>query len=373
MRVADPLIPQVAEEFQATPGAAAVIVTAFAIAYGLCQLVYGPLGDRFGKYLLVTVMSTVSVATVAAPAFAHSLPMLGLLRLVSGTTAAAIIPMAMAFIGDHVAYERRQPVLARFLSGQILGLLSGQVFGGIIGDLLGWREVFLALAALYLVVAALLWVELCSPRIPLPALSDRLSLNRLVGAYGLLLGRPWVRVVLAIVAIEGALFYGGFAFVGAYLRLRFGLGYAMVGLMLGGLGLGGLIYALVVRALVRRLGERGLVLGGAVVQVTSFAALAALPAYWLALPATTALGLGFYMLHNTLQTNATQMAPEMRGLAVSSFASFFFLGQALGVWLCGWLGDRLGFEAVLAASGVGMLLVGLAFARLLRRRPSLVS
>jgi MFS transporter, YNFM family, putative membrane transport protein len=160
MRVADPLVPQVAHDFAVTPGRAAIVVTAFALAYGLCQVVWGPVGDRFGKYRTIATMTLCSAATVAIAGFVHSLSALALARLVSGATAAALIPLSMAFIGDHVAYERRQPVIARFLTGQIMGLVAGQVFGGIFGDTLGWRAVFLLLGALYLLVGALLVLEL---------------------------------------------------------------------------------------------------------------------------------------------------------------------------------------------------------------------
>ena len=85
-------------------------------------------------------------------------------------------------------------------------------------------------------------------------------------------------------------------------------------------------------------------------------------------PALVLLGLGLYMLHNTLQTNATQMAPETRGLAVSTFANALFLGQAGGVWLCGLAVDRAGFAPVFLASGAALVLLGAAFAFLLRRR-----
>ena len=47
------------------------------------------------------------------------------------------------------------------------------------------------------------------------------------------------------------------------------------------------------------------------------------------------MGMGFYMLHNTLQTNATQMAPERRGTAVSQFAASLFIGQSVGVAIAG--------------------------------------
>ena len=52
--------------------------------------------------------------------------------------------------------------------------------------------------------------------------------------------------------------------------------------------------------------------------------------WWLAPIAVTFIGLGFYMLHNTLQTNATQMSPEARGTAVGLFSAALYLGETAG-------------------------------------------
>jgi MFS transporter, YNFM family, putative membrane transport protein len=87
-------------------------------------------------------------------------------------------------------------------------------------------------------------------------------------------------------------------------------------------------------------------------------------------PAMVLLGLGIHMLHNTLQTNATQLAPEARGLAVSTFANVLFLGQAAGVWLSGVAIDRIGFAPVFIVAGVALLAVGAVFALLLGSRPA---
>jgi predicted MFS family arabinose efflux permease len=80
------------------------------------------------------------------------------------------------------------------------------------------------------------------------------------------------------------------------------------------------------------------------------------------------MGLGFYMMHNTLQTHATQMAPERRGTAVAAFACCFFLGQSLGVGAAGLVVDRAGTQWVLAAGALGLLAVASAFNRLRSRR-----
>ena len=171
------------------------------------------------------------------------------------------------------------------------------------------------------------------------------------------------------VGAEAFLFYGAFTFVGAYLHDDFGLDYATVGILLGFMGLGGLLYALTVRVLVHALGERGLALWGGVALAVAFVIVASGPLTAMA-PAIALLGLGLHMLHNTLQTNATQMTPEARGLAVSTFANVLFLGQAAGVWLAGQVIDRSGFAPVFVAAAAALLAVGAAFALMLHRRPA---
>jgi predicted MFS family arabinose efflux permease len=371
MRAGDPLLPQVAAEFGVTAGEASVIATAFALAYGFCQLIYGALGDRFGKYRLVTLATLASAVTVASAGFVGSLGGLGAARLVAGATAAAIVPLSMAFIGDQVPYEQRQTVLARFLTGTISGIICGQVFGGVLGEAVGWRAVFLLLGGLFLVIGALLAVELRSSRVPPPRLTSSISMASLVEGYAVLLRRPWSRVVLATVCAEAFLFYGGFTFVGAYLHTGFGLDYAQVGILLGLMGLGGLLYALMVRWLVRGLGERGLSLYGGAAIAAGFAAVAISPLLIVA-PAMIVLGFGIHMLHNTLQTHATQLAPEARGLAVSTFANVLFMGQAAGVWLSGLAIDRIGFQPVFVGAGMALFVVGGAFALMLGRRAATI-
>jgi predicted MFS family arabinose efflux permease len=108
-------------------------------------------------------------------------------------------------------------------------------------------------------------------------------------------------------------------------------------------------------------------LGGALL-ASAYVLLAAGFAWWFAPLAVTAIGLGFYALHNTLQTNATQMTPEARGTAVAIFSSAIYLGQVLGVAVGGFVFDR--YSAVPLFLGSGLILLALAswFARNLTRR-----
>lgn len=133
-------------------------------------------------------------------------------------------------------------------------------------------------------------------------------------------------------------------------------------------GLGGFVFALASAGLVRRLGEAGLSLWGGVLVAAAFVAIGLGPAWWWAIPGCFLAGLGFYMLHNTMQINATQMAPERRGAAVSAFASCFFLGQSIGVGIAGALVEMLGTGRIMVIGAAGVFLVAWSFNRGLRRR-----
>ena len=107
-----------------------MIATAFTFAYGAFQIVYGTFGDRVGKLTVIAAAALLSSLGAFASALADGLPTLAILRLIGGCTAGAIIPLAIAHIGDVTPYDQRQAVLARFLSGQIFGIITGQASGG---------------------------------------------------------------------------------------------------------------------------------------------------------------------------------------------------------------------------------------------------
>src|SRR5882724_5664927 len=87
VRVTDSLLPQIAADFGTTVGAAAMVVTAYALAHGSSQLLIGPVGDRYGKYRTIAVMALVSAILVVLCGLTQSLPGLALARLLAGASA----------------------------------------------------------------------------------------------------------------------------------------------------------------------------------------------------------------------------------------------------------------------------------------------
>lgn len=355
MRICDPMLVVLGQEFQVSTGDASAVVSAFAVVYGLLQLFYGPLGERFGKLRVVSLAVSACALFSAITALSMNLSMLVIMRGFMGAAAAGIIPLSMAWVGDQVPYERRQETLAKLMSATVLGMMSGLWFGGFAADTVGWRGAFVLLSAMFGLAAVLLLRQLRRQKTSVSLAAPGLwAAFRLTGQ---LLGTPRVRWVLSVTAAEGALVFGAMAFMPTHLHQQFGLSVVAAGSVMMLYGVGGLLYSQMARRWLTLLGERGLVRTGAALVATGLLVLAWGSGVALGMLACLMTGLGFYMLHNTLQVQATQMAPAARGTAVTLFACSLFFGQSTGVLIMAQSVDMgwLTYAFTMAAAGVSVL------------------
>lgn len=349
MRLMDPLLPLLAADFGVGVAAVAPVVAGFTLAYGAGQLVTGPLGDRFGKVRVATIALLLYGLGLAASALAWDLSSMIVLRTATGLVAGAVIPLAIAWIGDAVPYEDRQATIGRFLTGMVMAQLLIGPLSGMAAQFLGWRASFLMLAVLALAVGALL-----ARRLGPTMLEGATGQGRGFGfdQYRRLFRTPAGRRLMGAAAVDGAALFGGaFPFTGAYLIETFGLSPGQAGLVVAGFGLGSFLYTRLAKQLVALLGETGLVAAGGAGLAASLAGLAVAPSWWMVAALQLPMGMAFYMFHGVLQARATEALPEARATAVSAFAMALFLGQSAGA---------LAFGAVLHAAGYGAVFAGAA-------------
>jgi predicted MFS family arabinose efflux permease len=389
-RVIDPLLHVIAREFHTSPPAAAIVISSYALPYGLFQLLYGPVGDRVGKLRVMAACLAVFSFGTFACAFVTSIPVFATLRFLTGVAAAAVVPMSLGYIGDKFPYQGRQIALGRFMSALMIGQIAGSTLGGIFGQYIGWRYVFVVFGIVALAVSAQLaregrrFAERRATERPLgPAIltvplggslifvgllgvlpiivstilegaGACLLVYALASQYGGILTRPTAPLVLGAVMLEGLFVFGGLSYLASSLTDRFGINYAYAGLMVAGFGCGGLIYSFSVKKLVTGAGELGvLLLGGALLGI-GFVSIGLMPGWQWFVPAVVVLGMGYYTMHGTLQTRATELAPHARGTAISLFAFFFFLGQATGPQLLGSVLKSRGYATAFIVAGAGL-------------------
>src|SRR5438552_7096296 len=366
LRCVEPMLPQLAGDFGTSVSAASFIITSFGLAYAAAVLLQGPLGDRFGKLRVVTIGTALAGAASLACAAAWDVSSLAAARFLMAIFASTPVALGMAYIGDVVPLEERQATVARFMAGSIFGQTLGPLFGGLFTDWAGWRSSFVALGAVFIVGSAVRFVR---TRRAWPPLAP--GRFRPLAIHAELLSRSAVRWLVAIGVAETFFFFGAYVFLGAFFRVRFDLSFTVIGLLLAGYGVGGLVYSSMVGWLLRRLSDRRLVVAGGALGCVLFLGIVLAGSWIYTVPCTIGLGLAFYLMHNTIQTKATEVAPDSRASAIALYASAWGAGQALGAAAAGAAVVFIGYVPTIAGFGLGFALLGLWLRYNLRRlRPA---
>lgn len=341
----DPIVPQIAREFAADPHTIALVASAFAIPYALSQPVLGPLGDTVGKTRIIKIGLGVLLASLLVSAFAPSEEILFASRVVSGAAGGGVIPVAFAILGDRLDISERQVGLSRVLAVMLTALLVGSIGSGLTADLFGWRIV-LAISAAITGAAFIVTLVYLQPRAG--RTSKAFSVSQILTGYGQVFANPRAKICFSAVFIEGVIIFGFLPYIAILLEQRGAGGIREAGFVLAGMGLGGILYATTVPILLRYLRDMfNLIRVGGALTGIGFIGVAAGGPWWAEAASFVLIGFGFYAVHNSLQTQATELAPNNRGSAVSLHSFFFFLGQAAGVPFYGLALDNVGSVATL--------------------------
>jgi predicted MFS family arabinose efflux permease len=366
-RVVAPLLPTVARDFGVSMAQAGWMVSAYQLPYGLFQLAYGPLADRFGKVRVATAAMIVFAAGTALCGSGHALWVVVLFRALTGAAAAAVFPLTLAFIGDTVPYAERQSTIGALMASSSAAQAFSTSAGGLLATAVSWRTVFPVLGAL--AGASALWLLTLQRHAPAPAAPGGRARERgnARPRAAAILRAPQLLPLLGLVASEGFLFFGAFSYLSGLMEQALGLRVLTIGAILGLTGLSQLAASRLLRRWVRRHGERRLLAAGGGAMAASFLACAAPPSVIVVGLACVAMGVGFILCHSTLQTRATEAVPEARGTAVSLFAFSLFVGGGAGTVGIGYLCDAVGYRTSFAAVGAGLAVFTAVVVRVLGR------
>jgi MFS transporter, DHA1 family, multidrug resistance protein len=141
-----PALPQLADELAATPSAAQLTITACLIGLAVGQLVAGPLSDRLGRRRPLLVGLVAYLLVSMACAFAPSVAVLVVLRLVQGLAGAAGLVIARAVARDLYAGRSLVLFFSRLTLISGLAPVVAPVLGGQLSRVMSWRGIFWVLA-----------------------------------------------------------------------------------------------------------------------------------------------------------------------------------------------------------------------------------
>jgi predicted MFS family arabinose efflux permease len=357
--VVSPLLPAIARSFHTDPARAGILIAAYMLPFGLFQLVFGPLADRYGKLRVIGITLVFFTGATALCGLGVGLGDLTLYRALTGLFAAATMPVSLALIGDLVPMEQRQQAIAGFMGIAFLGQAASMTIGGSIAYVSSWRGVFFVYGAMAAVITVVL---LASTRQARGQLRGDPS-SEFFAPYGRLLRHRASRRTYLVVFVEGILILGSFSYLGSDAAHALHLNTLGIGLLMAAFGVGVIGGSRAAGRLAASLGRARLV---AIALVTAavadlFVAFGSGQMVLFALGALL-LGLGFMLAHSSLLTSATQFAERARGTAMSLVAFCFMVGGSIGTLIGGRIVLGAGYPllyAVLAAALVVLAAVSL--------------
>ena len=339
-----PMLVAISEDLDESLGAVTVVATVYFLLYGLTQFPYGVASDRVGRVRVMRIALLGLAAANLGAALAPTLLLLAAAKALAAGAAAAVLPTALVYIGDRVPFERRQQVIVNVLAAGSVGTALATVGAGLAAGLGLWRAVFAVAALLALLVGLALG--------RLPESLSKAAGGVLAQVRGVL-SRPWALVVIGLAVAEGAIMVGLLTYLPPALEAS-GYSPAVAGLVVASYGVVVFGGTQLVKRLLRatELSPASMIGIGGVLLAAAWAAAAVDQGVAGIFAASALVGLGYSFAHSTLQTWATEVAPQARGTATALFVTGVFTGAAVGTAAVSGLADagRYGLLFGLAAA-----------------------
>ncbi len=331
-----PLLPRIGEELGASLTALAWFFSGYSMAAAVCNILLGPLTDRFGRMPFLRLgllgMGVLALASYQASSYGQLLA----LRCGTGLAAGLLSTCVASLVGDWFPYQRRGRAMGIVLSSYFLALVLGIPVGVRLAEAFGWRAVFLATLATAAVLAA--------GALSLPSDRRRRATpwRETFGVYGRFLRqRATLGALLVSFAVSGATL--------AMLTFISGLGLtpreiSWLFLVSGLAALGGSPLA---GWLSDRWGKRQVFLASNTVLALPLLALPVVGKGWPLLSLFFGLSLLVAARQTSLQTLQTELTGELsRGAYLGLRNGFSQLGISFSVWLAAQLFQPYGYKGV---------------------------
>ncbi|WP_395702109.1 Bcr/CflA family efflux MFS transporter [Aquabacterium sp.] len=214
-----PALPLLAADLHAPMAPVQLTMSALILAFGLAQLVWGPLADRFGRRpVLLVGLALYALASIGAALAGGVMQVVGW-RIVQGASLSVPVVCARAMVRDLYEPHQGALVMAKALSGLGLIAISSPLLGGLLATLFGWRAEPAAMALAGVALGAL--IALRVPETNLRRRHDATQLKPLLAQTGRVLRHPAFRAWALLVSCS----YGGlFIFLA-------GAGFVLIGVL----------------------------------------------------------------------------------------------------------------------------------------------
>jgi MFS transporter, DHA1 family, solute carrier family 18 (vesicular amine transporter), member 1/2 len=352
-----PVLPDFATRFNASPTTIGLLFASFGVSLLTLSVPMGAFSDRLGrKQPMIAALLLLALSTIAF-AYAASLPMLFIARILQGAADAMTWIVGFAMIADLYSPDERGRAMGLAMAGSTAGIIIGPVLGGWLYQIGGIRLPFLVVAAMALVDMIVFAAVASDSRGPGTATP-----------FGEIVQHREIAKTLLVVIAGAATISMLEPVMPLVFRSRFGLGPAAIGTLFGIAATCTSVMHPVYGRLSDRWGGRRLMLIGLIGSALAMpilnlahdfrsAALTLVP-MWVIFSMVVTPSLAY------VAEAASKAGVESFGVVYGVYNVAWAVGLIVGPAIGGFLLERIGFGALTAWWSVFLLATGLVLARL---------
>jgi len=345
-----PLLGMIAKEFGEAEAATSRVAMFTQIGYAAGLLLIIPLGDMFKRKKIVLTDFIFIILSLLIFAFSKSLSVMITASFFIGLT--SVVPQIFVPIAAQLsAPEEKGRNVGIVMSGLLIGILASRVFSGLLGEYLGWREVFYIAAGMMVVLGILIaWL--------LPNMQPTFK-----GTYSQLMGSifRYTKEIpsLRLASLRGALGFGSFSMFWTTLTFRleqapFFQGSDVAG-SLGLVGIVGALAASVTGSVSGKINKNKIIFIACLLMLLSWGIFGFSGNTYIGLIAgIILLDMGLQGMHVTNQTIVFSTHPEASNRLNTVYMVSYFIGGSAGTFLGGIAWQYYGWNGVVS---VGSLLI----------------
>ncbi len=357
---AAPLLIVLAEDLNIAISSAALTVTAYMLCFGLFTILFGPLGDRFGKTKIIKVAAFGTAIFSILAAFMNDLNSLIAIRAMNGAFASGILPVTMALVGESTNDSERQGAIGKIMGMMFLGGASATVIGGLLAYVGSWRLVYMfyGVAELILALSLLFLLEDSKPKV---------TEFNIWQAYKSAFSNKQLLSIISIMFVLGFVVLGSFAYTGELVKQITGLKNVLfIGLILSFYGIGTVLGGRISGKFRKKIGYNIFLVAGV------FGGLALGSLFYGQFVSQLAVslfffGMSFIFFQSTFVTTAQETIPKIRGTVMSLVSFNMVMSGAIGTYVNGKILTYYGAQTIYGIGAVGLLFVGLVAYLVLNR------
>ncbi len=262
-----PLLPVITETISIPDGSGGLLITIYALCYGITAPVFGMMSDRVGRKRMIIIGFIIFSISTFCTGLAKNFEILLLFRGLTGLSGTMIMPSIFALVGDKVTYESRGKAMGTIMGAMIGSTVIGVPIGAFLSEIGNWQWTFYSIGLLTLFLTLLINHILRNEK---EREDVHVSLTEMVDAP-LKMTVVNISVLFALVAtfLWTIGLHGMFSYIGVYYENNFGISVGKIGIVIFLAGVGSVAGNILGGKLADKIGKKSVIVIASIVSSIS--------------------------------------------------------------------------------------------------------